>query len=124
MAAATIRGQIVGGVIYDPVCREWAYALVVAAPGSSTKTAAGFPCGSPRRAGVGDGRHCGTGFLPELLRDTVLSNLSKLAASSNFRCAAHEYRLAAAGFCHLLLYNRLMPWDHAAGWLLPGSGGI
>ena len=44
-------------------------------------------------------------------------NLSKLAVSSCLRCAAHEYRMAAAGHCHLLFYNRLMPWDHAAGWL-------
>jgi fructose-1,6-bisphosphatase/inositol monophosphatase family enzyme len=64
-----------------------------------------------------------TGFLPEPLRGTVLGNLTKLAATANLRCAAHEYRLAAAGSCHLLLYNRLMPWDHAAGWLLHREAG-
>ena len=39
------------------------------------------------------------------------------------RCAAHEYRMAAAGYCHLLIYNKLMPWDHAAGWLLHQEAG-
>jgi len=46
-----------------------------------------------------------------------------LAASINLRCAAHEYRMAAAGYCHMLFYNRLMPWDHAAGWLLHQEAG-
>ena len=47
------------------------------------------------------------------LRNTVNGNLARLATSAQLRCAAHEYRLAAAGHCHLLLYNKLMPWDHA-----------
>jgi fructose-1,6-bisphosphatase/inositol monophosphatase family enzyme len=42
---------------------------------------------------------------------------------SNLRCAAHEYRLAAAGHCHVLFYNKLMPWDHAPGWLLHREAG-
>ena len=65
----------------------------------------------------------GTNFLPEPLRSTVNRNLPRLGMSSWLRCAAHEYRLAAAGHCHLLLYNRLMPWDHAAGWLLHREAG-
>jgi fructose-1,6-bisphosphatase/inositol monophosphatase family enzyme len=46
-----------------------------------------------------------------------------LAATVNFRCAAHEYRLAATGGAHLLVYNRLMPWDHAAGQLIHAEAG-
>jgi len=57
------------------------------------------------------------------LRAVVGSNLAKLAAVANYRCAAHEYRLAAGGHVHLLLYNKLMPWDHAAGWLLHREAG-
>ena len=52
----------------------------------------------------------GTTYLPEPLRTTVNTNLSRLATTASLRCAAHEYRVAAAGHCHL--------WDHAAGWLL------
>jgi hypothetical protein len=48
----------------------------------------------------------------------VNTNLSRLATTASLRCAAHEYRVAAAGHCHLLFYNRLMPWNHAAGWPL------
>ena len=65
----------------------------------------------------------GTNFLPEPLRTTVNGNLSQLRMSSWLRCAAHEYRLAAAGHCDLLFYNKLMPWDHAAGWLLHREAG-
>jgi fructose-1,6-bisphosphatase/inositol monophosphatase family enzyme len=28
MAAATVRGEVVAGVIYDPVCQDWAYAAL------------------------------------------------------------------------------------------------
>jgi len=32
--------------------------------------------------------------------------------------------MAAADHCHVLFFNRLMPWDHAPGWLLhQGAGG-
>src|SRR5690606_36060394 len=64
-----------------------------------------------------------TGALPEPLRATVNGNLGALATTASLRCAAHEYRLAAAGHCHVMLYNKLDPWDHAAGWLLHREAG-
>jgi fructose-1,6-bisphosphatase/inositol monophosphatase family enzyme len=124
MAAATIRGEIVGGVIYDPVCRDWAYALrgggawMEQEDGTRVALHVADPAPLSAMEGV-----VATGFLPEPLRSTVICNLTKLAASVNLRCAAHEYRMASAGDCHLLLYNRLMPWDHAAGWLLHQEAG-
>lgn len=124
MAAATIRGEIVGGVIYDPVSRDWAYALrgggawMEYEDGSRVPLRVAKPVPVSAMEGI-----VGTGFLPEPLRSTVLANLTKLAASANLRCAAHEYRLAAAGHVHMLLYNKLMPWDHAAGWLLHREAG-
>jgi fructose-1,6-bisphosphatase/inositol monophosphatase family enzyme len=124
MAAATIRGEIVAGVIYDPVSRDWAYALrgggawMEYEDGSRSTLRVAKPVPVSAMEGI-----VATGFLPEPLRGTVLANLTKLAATANLRCAAHEYRLAAAGSCHLLLYNRLMPWDHAAGWLLHREAG-
>jgi fructose-1,6-bisphosphatase/inositol monophosphatase family enzyme len=56
----------------------------------------------------------GTNFLPEPMRSQVNSRLSRLATTAWFRCAAHEYRLAAAGGVHMLFYNKLMPWDEAS----------
>ena len=119
MAAATVRGEIVAGVIYDPVCRDWAYAALGAGAwmehedGTRIALRVAPPAPVSQMEGV-----IGTSFLPEPLRTTVNGNLSRLATSTWFRCAAQEYRMAAAGHCHLLFYYRLMPWDHAAGWLL------
>ena len=124
MAAATVRGEIVAGVIYDPVCRDWAYALrgggawIEQEDGGRVALRVAKPGPVSSMEGI-----VPTGFLPAHLRRTVSVNLLKLAASSNLRCAAHEYRMAAAGHCHVLLYSRLMPWDHAAGWLLHREAG-
>jgi fructose-1,6-bisphosphatase/inositol monophosphatase family enzyme len=56
-------------------------------------------------------------------RPSRCPNLSRFGMSAWLRYTAHEYRLAAAGHCDLLFYNKLMPWDHAAGWLLHRESG-
>ncbi len=53
-------------------------------------------------------------YLPRRLAPDRVRNLPRVAAAWDFRCAAHEYRMLAAGHCHFLMFNRLMPWDHAA----------
>ncbi len=124
MAAATIPGEVVGGVIYDPVNRDWAYALrgegvwLQAEDGTKTDLRVAAPVSPAEMHAV-----AGTNFLPAPLRSTVSRNLPKIGMNFWLRCAAHEYRMAAAGHCHLLVYNRLMPWDHAAGWLLHREAG-
>jgi fructose-1,6-bisphosphatase/inositol monophosphatase family enzyme len=124
MAAAIVQGEIVAGVIHDPVCQDTAYALQGEGawlsrdgrPAKRLRVAAAAPL--DRMEGI-----VGTNFLHEPLRSTVLGNLPRLGSSTWLRCAAHEYRMAAAGFCHVLFFNRLMPWDHAPGWLLHREAG-
>jgi fructose-1,6-bisphosphatase/inositol monophosphatase family enzyme len=53
----------------------------------------------------------------------VRGNLGRLGATWELRCAAHEWRLAAAGKLHGLFYWRLYPWDHAPGVLLHAEAG-
>lgn len=124
MAAVTIRGEIVAGVIHDPVRRDHACALrdggawIEREDGTRTDLRVAPAAPVSAMEGV-----IGTNFLPEPLRRTVNGNLSRLGNTAWFRCAAHEYRMAASGHCHLLLYNKLMPWDHAAGWLLHREAG-
>jgi fructose-1,6-bisphosphatase/inositol monophosphatase family enzyme len=124
MAAVTIRGEIIASVIYDPLCRDWAYAVrgggawAEHEDGSRIALRVADPVPVSKMEGF-----IGTTYLPEPLRTTVNTNLSRLATNTSLRCAAHEYRVAAAGHCHLLFYNRLMPWDHAAGWLLHHEAG-
>jgi fructose-1,6-bisphosphatase/inositol monophosphatase family enzyme len=124
MAAVTVRGEITAGVIYDPVCRDWAYAVRDGGAWLEREDGTRGPLrvADPKPLSEMDGL-IGTTFLPEPLRTTVNRNLSRLATTASLRCAAHEYRTAAAGFCHVLLYARLLPWDHAAGWLLHREAG-
>jgi hypothetical protein len=41
----------------------------------------------------------------------------------DLRCAGHEYLGLAAGAVNFAFYNRLHPWDHAAGQLLHREAG-
>lgn len=124
MAAVTVAGEVVAAAIHDPVRADTAFAMkgggawMESAGGERTVLQVAQP------VPVGE-MECvvGTNFLPEPLRTQVNSRLSRLGMSTWFRCAAHEYRLVAAGHVHPVFYNRLMPWDHAAGWLLHREAG-
>jgi len=124
MIAGLSRGEIVFAAIHDPVCSETALAVrgtgawMLRPDGTETALRVAPPCAPERMTIV-----AGTNFLPPHLRPVVLENLPKFAMNFWLRCAAHEYRLAAGGHCELLVYNKLMPWDHAAGWLLHREAG-
>jgi len=124
IAAATVRGEVILAAIHDPVCRNTAFALrgEGAWMQGEDGTRADMKVADPAPIREMDAI-IGTNFLPEPRRTIVNGNLSQLGMSSWLRCAAHEYRMAASGHCHLLFYNRLMPWDHAAGWLLHQEAG-
>ena len=124
MAAAMVRGEIVAAVIHDPMVDDSAVAL--RGEGAWVETAAGkrrdlrvaAPVDVPHMTGTAGWR-----FMPATQRDSVCRNLAKLAAVFDLRCAAHQYRLLAGGHCHFLMSNKLMPWDHAPGWLLHQEAG-
>ncbi|MBV8192234.1 MAG: inositol monophosphatase [Alphaproteobacteria bacterium] len=124
MAAVMMRGKIVAGVIYDPVCRDFAYAIrgggawLEHEDGSRTPLKVAAPVPVPKMEAI-----IVTTFLPEPLRTSINASLSRFASTRWLHCSAHEYRLASGGHCHLLFYSKLMPWDHAAGWLLHQEAG-
>lgn len=124
MAAAVIGGEVVAAVIHDPVGRDHAVALrgegaaMWQEDGSSADLRVAAPVPVSQMSGGASWR-----YLPVELGQTVASNLPRVAASFAYRCAGHEYRLIAAGHCHYLLYGRLLPWDHAPGWLLHREAG-
>jgi fructose-1,6-bisphosphatase/inositol monophosphatase family enzyme len=125
MAALFLKGEVVAGWIHDPLGDDTAVALrgegawIEDAEGRSRGVLA-VAAPVPVSAMVGA---VSWGWMKEPLRSRVPGRLPRLAASVNFRCAAHEYRLAASGHAHLLVYNRLMPWDHAPGWLIHREAG-
>ncbi|MGE6916881.1 inositol monophosphatase family protein [Achromobacter kerstersii] len=124
MIAACHRGDVIAGVIYDPVSRD--SALAVRGEGAWMEYENGrrvpLTVAPPAPLEDMDGL-IATGALPEPLRTTVNSHLSRLGSTASLRCAAHEYRMLAAGHCHIALYNQLTAWDHAAGWLLHREAG-
>lgn len=124
MLALLRRGEPVAAWIHDPVLKDTAIALrgegawVQAADGARHDLRVADPVPVARMVGV-----IGHRFLPAELARTVRANLGALAAGWELRCAAHEWRLAAAGRLHALVYWRLYPWDHAPGVLLHAEAG-
>lgn len=124
MAAVVRNGEPVAGVIYDPMGDDF----VMAEKGCGTWQV--FPDGRRIRMKFADpvplsemGGSASTAFFPQEARRAVLSNLAKVKMTANYRCAGHEYRLAAGGHLHFLSYAKLMPWDHVAGALMMREAG-
>lgn len=124
MAAAILRGEVVAGWIHDPLGDDTAIAVRGEGAWIETPNGAQAPLrvaeAAPLERMVGD---LSWTYLTEPLRTRVASRLPLLAGTVGLRCAAHAYRSVASGHLHLLLFNRLMPWDHAAGWLLHREAG-
>ena len=124
MSAAIVQGQVVAAAIHDPIGDDTAVAL----PGEGAWLQS--PTRDPVRLHVADpaptSRMSGCiswRYMTEARRRSVLLNMTGLAGVCDYRCAAHEYRMLAAGHCHYLVFNRLMPWDHLPGWLLHQEAG-
>ena len=123
MVAAIIRGEVAAAVIHDPVIDTSSIAVRgegawEQANGTRQDLRVAAPTLVAQMTGAVSWR-----YLPAALRATVLPNLACVAQVYDFRCAAHEYRMLAAGHCHFLMFNRLMPWDHLPGWLLHREAG-
>jgi fructose-1,6-bisphosphatase/inositol monophosphatase family enzyme len=126
MAAAVRRGETIAAWIHDPMGDDTAIALrgegawLEAGDGSGRISDLRVAAPVPLERMIGA---VSWSWLPQEKRVAVTSRLPRLAASVNFRCAAAEYRLAASGGAHLLMYNRLMPWDHLPGGLIHREAG-
>jgi fructose-1,6-bisphosphatase/inositol monophosphatase family enzyme len=124
MAAVVMKGEVVCGVILDPISDDWAMAVRgegawIQRPDDSTaplSVASAVPLAE--MAGNVSWR-----YLPEDLRPVVTGNLPKVAMAADLRCSAHTYRLIAAGHLHFSFSSSVMPWDHAAGWLIHREAG-
>jgi fructose-1,6-bisphosphatase/inositol monophosphatase family enzyme len=124
MAAAMVRGEIVASVIHDPIGGDGALAL--RGEGAWMEQ----PSGQREDLRVAEARPLAqmTGainwrYLPEPERARMLAAMPRFATTWDYRNAAHEYRLLAQGFAHVALFARMMPWDHAPGWLIHREAG-
>lgn len=124
MLAAIRHGETIAGWIHDPMGDDTMIAL--RGEGAWVETPGGrrLDCrvASPAPLGGMVGA-ISWGYLPPERKAHLLPRLAQLAGTLNFRCAAHEYRLAATAGLHALVYNKLMPWDHAAGVLIHAEAG-
>jgi fructose-1,6-bisphosphatase/inositol monophosphatase family enzyme len=124
MAAVVAKGEIVCGVILDPISDDWAMAVrgegawIQRPDGSTSPLQVASPVPLSQMAGNVSWR-----YLPEDLRPVVTGNLPKVAMAADLRCAAHTYRQIAAGYLHFSFSSSVMPWDHAAGWLIHREAG-
>src|SRR3954452_21045748 len=124
MAAAVWRGEVVAGVILDPIRDDWAMALkgegawIENSGGRLTNLHVASPPPVSEMSGI-----VSWIFFPAPLKAQVTANLSRVAAAVDYRCAAHQYRSLAAGHYDFALYGKVMPWDHAPGVLIHKEAG-
>jgi fructose-1,6-bisphosphatase/inositol monophosphatase family enzyme len=124
MAAVTVKGEVVCGIILDPVSDDAAIAVrgegawSQRSDGSTTPLRAASPVPLEQMTGNVSWR-----YLPEELRPVVTGNFPRVAMAADFRCSAHTYRLIASGHLHFSFSSSVMPWDHAAGWLIYREAG-
>jgi fructose-1,6-bisphosphatase/inositol monophosphatase family enzyme len=124
MAAVLQRGEIIAGVILDPIRDDWA--ISVAGEGAWIENRAGrlidlhvaAPPPVSEMSGIVNWL-----FFPAPLKAQVTGNLSRVAAAVDYRCAAHQYRAVASGHYDFALYSKMTPWDHAAGVLIHQEAG-
>ncbi|MEZ2127371.1 MULTISPECIES: inositol monophosphatase family protein [unclassified Sinorhizobium] len=124
MGSVVVAGETVAGIIFDPMGDDWVIAekgggaWLRRPTGEAERLRVAAPVPLDQMVGMAS-----TGYLPKEKRAEILANLAKVRFLTNYRCAAHEYRVFAGGHVHYLMYNKLMPWDHLAGTLISQEAG-
>ncbi len=124
MAGVIVKGEIAAGVILDPIGKDWSVALRGEGAWTETEDGARVDLEVAKAKPVAEmSGFAAWWLLEEPLRSELCANLARTGTVSNYRCAAHEYRLLAGGHVHFSAFTKLMVWDHAAGWLLHREAG-
>ncbi|WP_127143258.1 inositol monophosphatase family protein [Pelagibacterium montanilacus] len=124
MAAVVHKGETVAGVIYDPMGDDWVMAergcgaWLKTPDGAMTRQSFAAPAALEDMGGSAS-----TSYGEPVARAAYMANLAKVRVMTSYRCAGHEYRAAAGGHSHFLMYSKLMPWDHLAGALIVTEAG-
>ena len=126
MAAAIVRGEVVGG--RHPRSGRRRHRA-----GAARRRRLDRGAGRPAR---GPARRARRSPVDAMAGNVSWRYLPRAAAQRGLRQSAAAGRRAgtiaarrtntawrAAGHCHFLFFNRLMPWDHAPGWLLHREAG-
>ncbi len=124
MAAVITNGELSAAAIHDPLTADTIHASVGQGAHRTTHTGTRAPLKTrppaPLSAMTGT---LSWRFLPHNERELAIRGMLHLAGVYDFRCAGHQYSLLATGHMHFSLYNRLLPWDHAPGYLIHREAG-
>jgi len=119
MIALTDNGETLGSWIYDPLTQRLCHAALGSGAYinnesiASQESGAGIPI-----AGIS------TLFLdPDQRKELTRRASGKLEMVDIPRCAAEQYPRIALGGNDIALFNRTLPWDHAAGVLFLNEAG-
>jgi fructose-1,6-bisphosphatase/inositol monophosphatase family enzyme len=112
-------GETCGAWIHDPVAGDTAVAEIGAGArldGRILRVAAGDTIA--KMTGLINSNAYGRPY-----RDMIRAKKAAFGRVDRYRCAGFAFRQLADGKDHFSLYNRLWPWDHAAGVLLHREAG-
>lgn len=131
MISVVSRGQVVYGLIYDPVNGDFIHAEKGGGAwrGKSTNLFNNKLSVSSETTTENM-----IGFIPyyiygyvfgEQKRDELLRKFTHFDRVMSLRCSAHEYRMMSEGSADFNLTSNVKPWDHVAGSLIHSeSGGV
>lgn len=124
MVALVHDGDAVASWIHDPVRRITAMAQkgegawMREADGSMRRLVTPKPASLAHLSGAPNIRYGDRDFAAR-----IAHRIDRTAGVLILRCAGQEYMAIAEGHMHYAVYNRAMPWDHAAGCLLVSEAG-
>jgi len=124
MVALVQDGDAVACWIHDPVrnvtamARKGAGAWMQEADGSTRQLTTSKPPSLAHLSGAPNIRYGDRDFAARIAR-----RVDRTAGLLILRCAGQEYMAIADGHIHYGVYNRALPWDHAAGCLLISEAG-
>lgn len=121
MVALLDNGESIGGWIYDPVTQRLCHALRGQGAQINGQTVTARESGAPTPLAA-----LATTFMsPEKRADVNARAAGKLSIMPIPRCAGEQYPQIVLGSHDVALFERTLPWDHAAGALfLEEAGGV
>lgn len=123
IVALADRGETIAAWLYDPLADRLCFAALGHGAELSVRHQAPRPLrvpGDPERPIA----TLATQFMPAELRDQVVADAERVFDVRPIpRCAAEHYPRLCLGENHVAMFQRTLPWDHAAGALLLTEAG-
>jgi fructose-1,6-bisphosphatase/inositol monophosphatase family enzyme len=122
--AVVAKGEVVAGLIHDPVLGDTVVAVRGAgaylrrSAGASMRLTVAPPVPLAQMIGC-----MAFGLVSEPERSRIAGNMAKTRMMFSYNCSAYEYWMVVSGRVHFTGHSKLMPWDHLAGVLAHQEAG-